>query len=110
MDRISIGELEELVLLSVAALSEEAYGVTIRKVLLERAERDVTLGTVHASLHRLEKKGLLGSRLGGATDKRGGRRKRLYVVTGTGLAAIEQARDARMNIRSLNPALLGISS
>lgn len=105
MERISIGELEELILLCVSALSDDAYGVSIRKMLSDRAGRDVTLGTVHASLHRLEKKGLLTSRMGGATEQRGGRRKRLYSITGAGLAAVGQAREARINIRSLLPSL-----
>ncbi len=105
MERNSIGELEELVLLAVSALPDEAYGVTVRRLLKERAERDVTLGTVHSTLHRLEDKGLLKSELGGATGKRGGRRKRLYSVTGGGVAAVADSRASRENIRRLIPRI-----
>lgn len=103
MERTSIGELEELVLLAVSALPDEAYGVTVRRLLKERAERDVTLGTVHSTLHRLEDKGLLRSELGGATGKRGGRRKRLYTITSTGVAAAAESRAARDSIRRIIP-------
>ena len=73
-----LGEFEELVLLSVAVLNGQAYGVSITDVIEEQANRVVTISTVHNVLYRLEKKGFVESYLGGATKERGGRKKRLF--------------------------------
>ncbi|MBO6573915.1 MAG: helix-turn-helix transcriptional regulator [Rhodothermales bacterium] len=106
MARSGLGEFEELVLLAVAALGDQAYGLGVRDMLHTEAGRSVSLGAVHAALYRLEDKGLLGSELGGATEQRGGRRKRLFRVTGSGARALESARVARERLRTLaQPAL-----
>ena len=103
MSRSSIGEFEELVLLAVAALDSQAYGLPVRDLLKDEVQRTVSLGAVHATPYRLEDKGLLTSRLGGASGDRGGRRKRLFQITGDGAAALEAARVARARLRSLLP-------
>jgi len=90
-----LGEFEELVLLSVRQLGEEAHGSSIQEVLAERADREVTLGAIYAALDRAQRKGLADSWLGEPTAARGGRAKRYYAVTPGGLAALEESRRIR---------------
>ena len=90
-----LGEFEELVLLAVAALSGDAYGVTIGTMIEEQANRSVTISTIHNVLYRLEKKGFVKSELGGATAERGGRNKRLFTITETGQAVLVQSKEIR---------------
>jgi len=93
--RIYLGELEELILLMVALLNKEAYGVSITEELKKQAGRDISISAVHAVLHRLEEKGFVKSRMGGASQERGGRRKRLFNITAYGRHALEEVRDTR---------------
>lgn len=88
MKGTNLGEFEELVLLTVAALMEEAYSVAICDELSNHTGRTVKLGVVHAVLNRLEEKGLVNSELGEATKTRGGKRKRFYQLTVAGKAAL----------------------
>lgn len=104
MGRNGIGEFEELVLLAVAALTEGGYGLSVRNLLKEQAQRTVSLGAVHATLYRLEDKGYLRSDLTGASAERGGRRKRMFTITGSGVAVLQAARESRESLRSLIPA------
>ena len=90
-----LGGFEELVLLAVAGLHGEGYGVTIRDALEEGSGRKVSVGAVYATLDRLERKGYVRSWMGGATAERGGRRKRLFEITSSGTAAIDDARRLR---------------
>ena len=99
--RIYLGELEELILLMVALLNKEAYGVSITVELRKQADRDITISAAHAVLHRLEEKGFVKSRMGGASAERGGRRKRLFSITAYGRNALEELRDTRTAIWSL---------
>lgn len=95
MEQRHLGEFEELVLLAVGGLGEEAYAVPIQQRIEERAGRAATMGAVYAALDRLEQKGLLVSSLGAVTRQRGGKRKRFYEVTGAGFAAAAATRNAR---------------
>ena len=105
--RANIGELEELLLLSIASLVPEAYGYSIKDTILEKANRDVNLSAVHAALHRLEKKGLLKSRFGEATAIRGGKRKKYFELTTAGVAAIKDSREIRNSFWSnISPAIV----
>jgi len=105
MKGINLGEFEELVLLAVCILNGEAYGVTVRQEIETHTGRLPSFGAVHATLYRLQDKGYLRSTLGGATEKRGGRRKRLFVITSAGLGALKQARTVREKMWSLIPRL-----
>ena len=106
--RIYLGELEELILLMVALLNKEAYGVSIAEELKKQAGRDITISAVHAALHRLEEKGFVKSKMGGASQERGGRRKRLFTITTYGRNALQELRDTRNiiwdMITTLNPS------
>ena len=100
-----IGEFEELILLLIVMLKEEAYGLAIRKALKKHADRTVTIGAVHGTVNRLEKKGLIESNLGGATEARGGRRKRLFTITASGKKALQRSRDIKVNLWRQIPEL-----
>ena len=90
-----LGEFEELVLLTVCHLSDNAYGVTIQETLAEEADRSVSVGAVYSALDRLERKGYVESWIGGATAERGGRRKRFFRATGAGVQALTDMRAVR---------------
>src|SRR6478735_3542093 len=79
----NLGELEELILLAVGILHPDAYGVAVMDELEKRAERSLNISAVHAVLTRLEEKGLLKSKMSDPTDERGGRRKRIFLLTAT---------------------------
>lgn len=90
-----LGEFEELVLLSTGILYDDAYGLAIVDELEKQTGRTVMMSSVHKALVRLEEKGYLKSRMGGATDERGGRDKRLYALTQAGVKVLNQSRDMR---------------
>ena len=95
MKGTNLGEFEEVVLLTIAALIEEAYSVAICDEIERVTDRKVKLGVVHAVLNRLEKKGFVDSRYDGATPERGGRRKHLFSITKSGYATLVQAKEQR---------------
>jgi PadR family transcriptional regulator PadR len=90
----SLGAFEQAVLLAIVRLREDAYGRAILKEVQARLEREVAAGAVHATLERLEKKGLVSSRLGPGTAVRGGRARRFYRLQPVGLRALNDARAA----------------
>jgi DNA-binding PadR family transcriptional regulator len=90
-----IGEFEELVLLTIAVLGDDAYGVIIKEEIENRANRPISIGALHSTIARLEDKGFLKSVLGGATQERGGRRKRYYHLTHSGKSALHDIRNLR---------------
>jgi PadR family transcriptional regulator, regulatory protein PadR len=89
-----LGAFEQAVLLAVVRLRDEAYGRAILKDVQTRLERDVAAGAVHATLGRLENKGLLSSRLGIGTPIRAGRARRYYRLQPAGIRALNDARAA----------------
>ena len=90
-----LGEFEELVLLSVGILFDDAYGLAIVDELEKQTGRNIMISSVHKALVRLEEKGYLKSRIGGASETRGGREKRLYNLTRTGISVINESREMR---------------
>jgi DNA-binding PadR family transcriptional regulator len=90
-----LGEFEELVLLSVGILFDDAYGLAIGDELEKQTGRNMMISSVHKALVRLEEKGYLKSRMGGATSTRGGRDKRLYSLTHAGKKVLEESREMR---------------
>ena len=101
-----LGEFEELILLTIASLLEEAYSVAICEELSKNAKRSVKLGVVHAVLNRLEEKGFVTSELGKPTATRGGKRKRFYTLTGTGKSTLLRAKDIRDRLWQKIPDLI----
>ncbi|HTF21994.1 MAG TPA: helix-turn-helix transcriptional regulator [Chryseolinea sp.] len=95
-----LGEFEELVLLAAGILTDDAYGVAIRKEIEKQTKRPVNIGAVHTALHRLEEKGYLKSEFGEATLVRGGKRKRIFTLTPFGLKVLKKAQALRSNMWS----------
>ena len=95
MKGTNIGEFEELVLLTVGMLYQNAYSLSIVEELRSQTGRKVTLSTVHKALVRLESKGYLISKMGGATEERGGRNKKLYEMTQEGKKAVIKSKELR---------------
>ena len=98
MGKVQLGEFEEIVLLTVAVLYDEAYGVAIKHEIEERLDRSVSVGALQSALRRMETKGFLKSRLGEATQVRGGKRKRFFKVTPYGKQALTEVQDARQQL------------
>jgi len=91
---ISLGEFEQIVLLAILRLGDDAYGVTIREEILRCTKRDVAPGALYTCLGRMEDKGLVRARTGEPTPERGGRAKRYLTVTSSGRAALVNAQRA----------------
>jgi PadR family transcriptional regulator, regulatory protein PadR len=89
---IYLGEFELLVMLTVIRLGERAYGVPISREIESETGRDVAFGTVYATLERLQEKGLVCSNLGDPTPERGGRAKRYFQVTTSGLRTVRETK------------------
>lgn len=87
-----LGEFEQLVLLAIMRLDDNAYGVTIRREITKRAGRETSPGALYTTLDRLEDKGLITSRLGDPTPERGGRAKRYFTVTAYGIRAVARSQ------------------
>lgn len=103
-----IGEFEELVLLTIACLGTEAYGVAIKEDIEQRANRPISIGSLHSTITRLQEKGFLDSRLGEPSHERGGRRKRYFSLTNSGVDALNNIKNLRDNLWAearLNPAV-----
>ena len=103
MKGYNLGEFEELVLLSVGALGNDAYGVAVKDFIEENTRRKVSIGALHASLSRLVDKGYLEAQFGEATRIRGGRRKKYYVLTISGREALKAINDLRSNLYQMLP-------
>lgn len=87
------GEFEQVVLLALARLKDEAYGMTIRQEIADRTGRDVGIGSVYSALDRMEKKGFISSNLGEPTPERGGKAKRFYRLERDGNLALRRAQE-----------------
>jgi DNA-binding PadR family transcriptional regulator len=98
MPDIVLGEFEQLVLLSLTRLGQDAYGVPIADDIGARTGREISLGAVYKTLERLEDKGLVASRIGEPTPERGGRRKKHYRIGAAGQRALRQAMAALRNM------------
>lgn len=105
MKQHTLGEFEELVLLMVAALHNEAYGVIILENLEQRTGKSLNISAVHVALKRLEDKGFVKSRFGGITADRGGRRKRYYSITAYGKKMLDTQFQLRASLYSEIPKI-----
>ena len=105
MGRFGLGGFEQRVLLAVHQLHGRGYSVSIRGHLADLTGNPVNLGAVYATLDRLEKKGLIASRLGDATSERGGRAKRMYRVEAPGVIALTAARETESRLWADLPPL-----
>jgi len=98
--KAALGEFEHLVLLAALRLRDQAYAPQIARVLEEHAKREMSRGTLYAALERLEKRGLLQWQTTASTDERGGNRRRRFLLTEVGLAAVAAQRDVLLGMWS----------
>jgi DNA-binding PadR family transcriptional regulator len=96
-----LGPFEERVLLALVCLRENAYGVPIRREIVERTGRDVSYGALYTTLERLERKGYVSSRIGEPTPERGGRAKRYFRIEAPGIRALNSSRETIANMGGL---------
>ena len=95
-----LGEFEQIVLLAVLRHADNAYGVNVWREIEERTGRSVLVGAIYTTLDRLEKKGLVSSRVGEPTAKRGGRAKRYYKIEKRGMEALNQSARILKSMRA----------
>jgi PadR family transcriptional regulator, regulatory protein PadR len=100
-----LGELEELVLLTVGILHPQAYGVAVMDEIEKQAGRSLNISAVHAVMTRLEEKGYLKSKMGEPSEERGGRRKRYFTITASGKRVLEEAREMRNQLYNQIPKI-----
>jgi PadR family transcriptional regulator, regulatory protein PadR len=105
MKGANIGELEELVLLTVGILYKEAYGVAVMDEIEKQTGRSLNISAVHAVLKRLEEKGLVTSEMSDPTNERGGRRKRIFNLTAAGRRALTDANELRNQLYNQLPKM-----
>ena len=103
MKQYQLGEFEEIVLLTVGVLFNEAYGLAIKSEIENRLKRKVSVGALQSALRRMEQKGFLDSREGETNDKRGGRPKRYFTITAFGAKALDFNRSVRDDLWSSIP-------
>ena len=105
MNDARLGEFEQLVLLALVRLGDDAYGVAVQREIRRRARRTVSLGSVYTTLTRMESKGIVASRLGDPTPERGGRRKKYFAILPAGRRALHASlRALRTMTRGLDPS------
>lgn len=102
---MKLGGFEELVLLAIGSLGNDAYGVTIKEILKEKTGKNPSVGALHSALYRLEEKEFVKTREGGATAERGGRRKKYYQLTAYGLKMLQETNELRMSFAQNIPGL-----
>ena len=94
MPDIYLGEFEQMVLLGILRLGDEAYAIPLREELESRTRRDVARGALYTALERLEAKKCVRSRMSEPLPERGGRSRRYYTVTPAGVMALRESREA----------------
>jgi DNA-binding PadR family transcriptional regulator len=100
-----LGDFEEVILLLVGILGEEAYALRIADEFESQTKRSVSIGAVHSTLTRLEGKGFVESEMGSATAERGGRRKRIFTITAYGKKVLKNSKDFKVALWQQFPAL-----
>ena len=106
MKGTNLGEFEELVLLTVGILNDEAYSIAIAREIKRVTKRNVSFVVVHSALNRLEEKGYVDSKLGGATKERGGRSKRIFTISSAGKKALLRTKEQRDELWSMIPKVI----
>ncbi len=109
MKETRLGEFEEVILLLVGILGEDAYAFRIAEEFETQTGRSASIGSVHSTLNRLLEKGFLTSEMGSPTSSRGGRRKRIYTITAAGQRVLRESRDFRMQLWNQYPAFSSLN-
>ncbi len=103
MRKYQLGEFEELVIMTIGILNNEAYGVSIQREMQSRLSRSISMGAIHAALTRMEEKGYLKSFAGESTVERAGRPKRFFEITALGKKAMQYSKATRDEFWSAIP-------
>jgi len=103
MKKYQLGEFEEIVILTIGVLYNDAYGVSVKKEIENRLSRKVSMGALHTALKRLEDKGYIRSHDGEATEERAGRPKKYFQITALGKKAMEYTRSVRNDLWNAIP-------
>ena len=106
MKKFYLGEFEEIVILTVGILYNEAYGVSIKKEIETRLGRNVSVGALQTALKRLEDKGYVKSTEGESTEERAGRPRKYFQITALGKKAIEYSKSTRESLYSAIPKIV----
>lgn len=106
MKKFQLGEFEEIVLLTVGVLYDNAYGVAIKDELEKRLSRKVSVGALQSALRRMEKKGYLESKVGETETRRGGKPKRFFYITAFGKSALDYYKDVRLDLWDAMPKVV----
>ena len=101
----ALGFLEETILLLILSMEEEVYGFSVSEAYQKHMGKSISISAVHTVMSRLEKKGLIQSYMGGATEERGGRRKRIFNATAKGREVIAEIKSSRQKLWDLIPGL-----
>ncbi len=111
MQKLKLGNFEELILLLVGVLYDQAYSVAIVEEYKKQTGKNINISAIHTVLYRLEEKGFLESRLGESSGARGGKRKRLFFLTAFGVKALDEIQSLRDQLRYQipKPALQNLS-
>ncbi len=107
MKETRLGEFEEVILLLVGILGEEAYAFKVAEEFESQTQRAVSIGAVHSTLNRLSEKGFLTSAMGDSSPERGGRRKRIYTITAVGRRVLTASKDFKVSLWNQFPGLAG---
>jgi PadR family transcriptional regulator PadR len=105
MKETRLGEFEEVILLLVGILGEEAYAFNVAEEFKSQTGRAASIGSVHSTMDRLSKKGFLTSNMGQPSTNRGGRRKRIYTITASGQLALKNSKEFKVSLWEQFPAL-----
>ncbi len=105
MRKTKLGEFEEFVLLTVASLQRDAYGVEIKRTLEQSMKTKLSVGSIQSALKRMEEKGFLTSEFGEASQIRGGKRKRIYSTTSYAYRVLSEMKESRAGLWKSIPAL-----
>lgn len=105
MKKTRLGEFQELILMTVIVLQEQAYGNEIQRDLEERLNERLSMGAIQTALKRMEEKGFLTSEWGEASQRRGGKRKRIYAATPEAYRTLQEMKDIRSQLWSAMPNL-----
>jgi len=105
MRRLHLGEFEELIILTVGILYDDAYSVAVLEEIKNQTGRSINVSAVHSALYRLEEKGFLSSRMGEASATRGGKRKRKFSITAVGKRVLEENLALREKMFQQIPAV-----
>lgn len=107
MKETRLGEFEEVIMILVGILGEEAYAFKIAEEFESQTGRAISIGATHSTLDRLENKGFLKSEMGNATAERGGRRKRIFTITALGKRVLKESMEFKVMLWKQYPAFDG---